>query len=94
VPEVSGFLLDDDNEEKIAAHGISLAQVSQTLDNDHVLVRNRKNRRGLYLFIGRDHGGACLAIPIEETHEPGLWRPITAWPCKPVELQRLRRRER
>lgn len=88
-PRILEFLFDDDNEEKFAAHGISARQVAQVLQNDHVVTRNRKGRRGLYLVVGRDHGGACVAIPVEATHTPALWRPITAWPCKPAEYALL-----
>jgi len=81
-PRIEAFLIDDENEEKVAAHGLSVRQVMQILDNVHVVVRNRERRRGLYLIVGRDDGGACIAVPVEPTYEATLWRPITAWPCK------------
>lgn len=84
-PRIEVFLIDDDNEEKIAEHGLSVRQVLQVLDNVHVVLRNRKRRRGLYLIVGSDNGGACVAIPVEPTHDATLWRPITAWHCKPHE---------
>lgn len=93
MPAVETFLFDDENEEKIGIHGLSIRQVSQVLDNSFVITRNRKRRRGVYLIIGTDNGGNCIAIPIEATHRPGEWRPITAWPCKDAEralLNRLR----
>lgn len=34
-PLIDGFLIDDDNEEKIAVHGLSVRQVLQVLDNIH-----------------------------------------------------------
>lgn len=88
-PRIEAFLIDDENEEKIATHGLSARQVSQVLDNVHLVLRNRRRRRGLYLVIGRDNGGACIAIPVEPTHEATLWRPITAWPCKSHERTSL-----
>lgn len=84
-PRIEAFLIDDENEEKFAAHGLSVIQVLQVLDNVHAVLRNRKRRRGIYLIIGRDDGGTCIAVPVEPTHELTLWRPITAWPCKPHE---------
>jgi hypothetical protein len=30
-----------------------------------------------------------VAAPIVETDEPGVWRPISAWPCKPSEERLL-----
>lgn len=93
-PRIEAFLIDDDNEEKITAHGLSVRQVVQILGNMHVVVRNRKERRGLYLIIGRDDGGACIAVPVEPTHEATLWRPITAWHCKPHEKAILEKNRR
>ncbi len=86
---IDAFLIDEDNEEKFASHGLSSRQVLQVLDNEHLIVHNRKQRRAFYLVIGRDHGGACIAIPIEPTHDPLLWRPVTPWPCKQHERDRL-----
>ena len=91
-PEIADFLIDEDNEEKLVGHGLSVRQVLQILDNEYVLVPNRRERRGLYLVVGRDNGGACIAVPIEPTHIVDLWRPITAWPCKASELAQLTRR--
>ena len=91
IPVVEDFLIDDENEEKFAAHGLVAHQVIQVLDNDHLIVRNRKNRRASHLVLGRDHGGGCIAVPVEPTHNPSVWRPVTAWPCKPSERAQLER---
>jgi hypothetical protein len=82
---ITAFAFDDQNEAKFAAHGISARQVFQVLGNEHIILRNRKERRGSYLVIGRDDGGQCLAIPVTATADRTVWRPITAWPCKGVE---------
>jgi hypothetical protein len=82
-------VFDDDNEEKIERHGLSARRVLQILDGEHVIVRNRGLRRGALLIIGRDHGGSCIAVPVEPTHDPTGWRPITAWPCKARERSLL-----
>ena len=91
-PRIEAFLVDDENEEKIAAHGLLTRQVTEVLENVHVILRNRRRRRGLYLVVGRDNSGVCIAIPVELTHEPTLWRPITAWLCKAQERTMLQRR--
>ncbi len=91
---IETFLFDDDNEEKIIAHGLSVYRVMQVLDNIHVLLPNRKGRRGEYFIIGRDNGGSCISIPIEHTHIAAVWRPITAWPSKAGEETILKKRER
>ncbi len=38
------FLFDDENEEKIGHHGLTLDGVAQILDNIHLVIPNRKNR--------------------------------------------------
>ena len=91
-PRIEAFLIDDENEDKMAADGLSARRVLQVLDNVHLVVRNRKRRRGLNLVIGTDSGGACIAVPVEPTHETTLWRPITAWSCKPHERTLLEQR--
>ena len=89
---ITEFLIDDENELKFASHGLAAAQVDQVLDNPYLVARNRRERRASHLVIGKDHGGQCIAVPIEPTHIIDLWRPITAWPCKASELTLLTRR--
>ncbi|MBI4318434.1 MAG: hypothetical protein HY675_08080 [Chloroflexi bacterium] len=89
-PQVETFLYDEANEDEFANHGLSAAIVDRVLESAFVLVRNRRGRRGLYLLIGQDYGGAFLSVPIEKTSTPGLWRPITAWPSKQSEISRLK----
>ncbi len=91
-PVIEAFLIDDLNETKIFSHGLSVRQIIQVLENEHAIIPNRKRRRGIYLVIGRDNGGSCIAIPIEPTHGSNVWRPITAWPCKPHEQALLGKR--
>ena len=87
--QIRAFLFDDENEEKLAAHGIKSRQVDQILDDEFLVAANRKARRAAYLVIGRDWGGMCIAVPIEPTPNPYVWRPVTAWRCKASEEARL-----
>lgn len=89
--DVYVFEIDEENTEKFWKHGIRAAQVLDVLDGPKVVHRNRKGRRGSHLVIGRDLSGNCLAMPIEATIDPFVWRPITAWYCKPSERARLPR---
>lgn len=82
---VDEFLIDDENEEKFWRHGLTVAQVNEVLDHPRRIGRNRRGRRASYLVIGRDERGQCIAVPIEPTYESNVWRPVTAWPCKPGE---------
>jgi hypothetical protein len=88
---VFDFVIDEDNTEKFWFHGIAAEQVLNVLDGSIAILRNRRDRRADYLVIGRDSSGMCLAIPIEATHDPVIWRPVTAWPCKNSERLRLPR---
>lgn len=93
-PVIEEFLIDDLNETKISSHGLSVRQTIQVLENKHIIIPNRKHRRGLYLVIGMDNGGNCIAIPVERTYDSRLWRPITAWFCKDSERTLLEKKER
>lgn len=89
MPAISAFLIDDENEGKFEAHGITVAEVAQVLENRHVVRRNRKRRRATHQIIGLTNGGSCITIPIEPTHANDVWRPVTAWPCKLFEISQL-----
>lgn len=82
---VGEFAFDDENEEEMAAHGISPLHAVEVLDAAYQIKKNRRGRRAPYMLIGRDRQGQCIAIPIEPTSERRLWRPVTAWFCKPHE---------
>ena len=79
---ITEFLFDDENEEEIAQHGLSPDAVLQVLENPNIVGPNRRKdyHRGSHLVIGRDNGGRPITIPVEATHIPELWRPVTAWP--------------
>jgi len=91
--DVADFLFDDENEAKMAAHGLTPWRVLQVLENKHVVVPNRRRRRASFFIVGRDNGGACISVPIERTRDPLVWRPVTAWLSKDSEQQQLERRE-
>jgi hypothetical protein len=92
-PDVADFLFDHENEEEMAVHGLTPRRVIQVLENKHIVVPNRRRRRAQYLIVGRDNGGASITIPIQPTGDPLVWRPVTAWPSKDHERQRLERTE-
>jgi hypothetical protein len=48
---------DENNEEKLAAHGIAAVDVLELLENPFTLRRNKNNRAGARQLIGRTHGG-------------------------------------
>jgi hypothetical protein len=79
------LVIDDENVDKFWQHGVDPADVVEVLLFPRVVRKNRKERRASHILIGRTRRGACLAMPIEPTAEAGVWRPVTAWPCKPSE---------
>ena len=87
---VEEFAYDDENIEKFWRHGLKVMQIDQVLDSGFRTKRNRNERRASHIVVGRDRSGRCIAIPIEPTSDPVVWRPVTAWPCKPAEQSWLR----
>lgn len=67
IPEVFDLVIDEVNEEKFSSHGLTSRRVVQILENEYVVVRNRRDRSGMLLLIGRDNGGACIAAPLQPT---------------------------
>ena len=87
--EIAKFQISDTVAEKFGDHGISTDQVESVLDNRWVTTRNRAGRAAPYILLGRDGQGRCLAIPIVPTDDRLVWRPVTAWYCKPSEAAKL-----
>jgi uncharacterized DUF497 family protein len=87
---VAEFQFSERAATKKREHGISFDQLTEVLNHPRVAVRNRKHRAADYLLIGRDNSGRCITIPMVPTDDPNLWRPITAWYCKPSEAAKLR----
>ena len=81
---------DEDNEEKLAAHGISAMEVLELLANTFTLRRNKKNRSGARQLIGQTNGGRSLTIVLAPTHTPERWRPVTGWYSTPSERRFLK----
>jgi hypothetical protein len=90
--EIADFEFSDRIVAKFRRHGIGTEQVYAVLGNFRITIRNRKERAASHILLGTDDQGRCLAIPIVPTDDPYVWRPITAWYCKPSEVAILRRR--
>ncbi|SRR5579884_2846175 len=88
-PGVDDLALDTVNVEKIARHGILPRQVYEVLDNGGSVFRNRADPTAPYVFIELDNDGQCIAMLIRPTDVATVWRPVTAWYCKPSECARL-----
>jgi uncharacterized DUF497 family protein len=91
-PQVSGiyaFEWDEINSEHLAARGVTDLEVEELLDNEHVLMPNRKHE-GRSLLVGHTSGGRTLVVSIEPTRDSGTWRPITARDAEPEERRKLK----
>ena len=88
--EIVGFAIMFTAESKFWTHGIVREQVEAVLDRPWTVIRNRRGRAAPFVLIGRDEQSRCLAIPIAPTPDRLIWRPITAWRCKPSEAAKLR----
>ncbi len=84
-PQIQGFAIDDRVVDKLWTHGLTAGQVLQILEDTFVVVRNRRDRRGLYLVIGHDRSGLIISAPVTTTATRGIWQVLTAWPAKQSE---------
>ena len=76
---VEAFNFDEENEDKLAGHGLRERDVRAILEGVHRVIPNKKGHRASHQVIGRDSQGRCIVVCIEPTHDPVLWRPVTAW---------------
>lgn len=90
IPQIYDLAFDDENEEKLGRRGISPEDVLDLLSQPHVLIRNRRRRRGSYKMIGRDSAGRVLTIILERTTIKTTWRPVTGWPSSRAEERQFR----
>lgn len=89
--EVRMLIWDELNEEHIADHGVTVREVYQVVENPHVVVKNRKRRRGKYLMIGRTRGGRVLTVALANTRTVDTWRPVTAYEATDAQKRVLER---
>lgn len=90
--EIEEFAWDDGNEPEVERHGVLPEQIDELLLHRWKVKRNPHRDepgRGDWIMIGRDIGGACLQVVIEETSSPKKWRPVTARRCDPEERRLL-----
>jgi hypothetical protein len=90
--EIEDFDITDQTIDKIGRHAIGEGQLYEVLQHFWMVIPNRKERAAPHVLLGTDNRGNCLAIPIVPTDRPRVWKPITAWQCKPREEAILRQR--
>jgi uncharacterized DUF497 family protein len=80
--------------DKLAARGISTAEVEQVLRNLHRTVRNPRDEADpgtRRLLIGETDGARVLTLVIEGTVEPTTWLVVTGWIATAAERNLLKR---
>jgi uncharacterized DUF497 family protein len=86
MPTIHDLVFDDENESKLWKRGIAPEDVFDLVAAPHLVVRNKRRRRGLYKLIGRGTDGRMLTIVIERTFSKTVWRPVTGWPSTAGEI--------
>jgi len=77
---IEALLFDDRNEDECGAHGVTVRELQQVLEEAPRFFRNKGGRgRAPYVMIGPSRGGRLLTIPIDPLPSPGVWRPRTAY---------------
>lgn len=89
---IEAFLIDDQNEDEFAGHGVTVREVLQVQEGERRVFRNKGGRgRAPYGMIGLTSGGRLLTIPIDPTQVPGIWRPRTTFDSSTGEASRYRK---
>ena len=71
--------IDDWNADEAARHHVSEREIRQVLDNEPILLPNKRGHEAPIIMIGPTFGGRMLTIPLSPTAMDGVWRPATAW---------------
>jgi uncharacterized DUF497 family protein len=87
--DVGELAFDDENEAKLAAHGVTIEEVLQVLDGAPRFFGNRRDRRATHVMLGPTFGGRLLVVPLEEWGS-GIWRPVTAFDADDEQRRRYR----
>ncbi len=74
-----GFEWDEENEEKLARHGIRPEEVEQVFLNGPAWVPNKKNRRGAWKMVGWTNEGRTLTIIINVRDEVAALDVVTGY---------------
>jgi hypothetical protein len=84
------FSISEDVADHMWRRHVTRDQLYEMLEHLWGSIPNRNGRAAKWVVIGRDNTGRCIAVPVAPTDDPTVWRPITAWYCKPSEAAKLR----
>ena len=83
---------NEGNQQELARHHITPDEVEQVAENEPTWARNKRNRAGKWLMIGRTFGGRALTIVIALGEAGTSARAITGWDSTRGEHTRYLRR--
>jgi hypothetical protein len=86
--DVLALAFDDRNLAKLAAHGLTMRDALDVLDEDPRLMLNKSPEGAPYVLIGPTAVGRMVTLPIDPTNEPGVWRPRTGYASSDAEAIR------
>ena len=66
---------------KVGQRGYQPDDLEAVLETRFVVLRNKNRRAGSHRVVGRARGGELVTIVVMGGPEPGVWRPVNAWPA-------------
>lgn len=88
--DIHELLIDDDNTDKMHAHGVSVAIAFELLDGLPRALPNHVEGGAPYLLVGPTSMG-FVSLPMDPTSEYGLYRPRTGYPSKLADVRAYER---
>lgn len=89
--DVWDFAINDGLLDHMHANGVSLKVAYEVLDGGPRALPNHVDDGAELLLVGPTSIG-MITIPMDPTDEYGLWRPRTAYPSKPADVERYERK--
>lgn len=86
---IEGLIWDEEAEEHIGQHHISIDEVEEAVKNGAEDRRYLKRHRGYLVMISQTDGGRYLTVVLDEEGD-GFWYPVTARDATPSERTLLK----
>ena len=86
MPRIEGLSWNESTEDEIAAHGVTLDEVWEAVQNR----RHTRKNRGYLLVLGQTDAGRYLLVVFDDEGD-GNWYIVTSRPATPSEKKLLKR---
>jgi hypothetical protein len=83
--EIAELDWSDDNEAKLAAHGVMAWEVTALVRAGTYVVAEHPDYPDQVRVTGPTPAGRFLTVVLEETPDPVVWRPVTGWEASAAE---------